>query len=198
MANAGQSLQVSSLFSAVDAEGDPLTYFFEDGTAAASSGHFVLNGTALANGAAFHVSAAQLAQLTFVAGSVDDNLSMQVGDDKGALSAGVGIEVHVTSGASGSAGALVVNNAGFTAFSTAANDPEQFRFADSASPAQPSGILGDGLHSASAGAEFAVHPAAATAAGAAIANAVIPDLFGDTAALHDLHPSAHLADYFIV
>ena len=94
-ASAGQSLQVSGLFSATDADGDALTYFFQDGTPAANSGHFVLNGTAIAQGAAFNVGAAQLAQLTFVAGSVDDNLSMQLADDKGALSAAAGFHVHI-------------------------------------------------------------------------------------------------------
>ncbi len=94
-ASAGQSLQASSLFSAVDADGDALTYFFQDGTSAANSGRFVLNGTAMAQGAGFNVSAAQLAQLTFVAGSVDDNLSMQLADSHDALSAAAGVQVHV-------------------------------------------------------------------------------------------------------
>jgi hypothetical protein len=59
------------------------------------SGHFVLNGTALANGAGFHVTgAAQLAQLSFVAGTIDDDLSMQLADDKGALSPGAALHVH--------------------------------------------------------------------------------------------------------
>jgi hypothetical protein len=199
-ASAGQSLQVSSLFGATDAEGDPLTYFFEDGTSAANSGQFVLNGAALANGAGFHVNATQLAQLTFVAGSVDDNLSMQLADDKGALSAGAGFQVDVGAGAAGSA----------TAFSAAAS-PDQFQFADSASntpvPGAPSpGNLDTGLQpahdanpaaGASAAAEFAAHLAAGSPAGAAIANAVIAD-FGDTAAVPELHPSAHLSDYFMV
>jgi uncharacterized delta-60 repeat protein len=95
-ANAGQSVQAASLFSATDADGDTLTYFFQDGTSAANSGHFVLNGTAIAQGAGFHVTgAAQLAQLSFVAGSVDDDLSMQLADDKGALSAAAGFHFHV-------------------------------------------------------------------------------------------------------
>ena len=50
-ASVNQSLQLSSLFSATDAEGDTLTYFFQEGTSSASSGHFVLNGTAIAQGA---------------------------------------------------------------------------------------------------------------------------------------------------
>ncbi len=94
-ASAGQPLQASSLFSAVDADGDALTYFFQDGTSAANSGRFVLNGTAMAQGAGFNVSAAQLAQLTFVARSVDDNLSMQLADSHDALSAAAGFHVHV-------------------------------------------------------------------------------------------------------
>ncbi len=95
-ASAGQSLQASSLFSATDADGDTLTYFFQDGTSAANSGHFVLNGTALAQGAGFHVTGtAELAQLSFVAGNVDDDLSMQLADDKGALSAAAGFHFHV-------------------------------------------------------------------------------------------------------
>ena len=94
-ANAGQSLQMSSLFSASDADGDPLTYYFEDDTAAANSGHFVLNGTPQAQGAGFGVNAAQLAGVTFVAGSVNDNLSMQLADDKGAVSEGFGFHILV-------------------------------------------------------------------------------------------------------
>ena len=47
---AGQSLQVSSLFSATDADNDALTYYFQDNSTAANSGHFVVNGTAMAAG----------------------------------------------------------------------------------------------------------------------------------------------------
>jgi hypothetical protein len=78
----GQSLQVSTLFSAYDADNDALTYYVQDSSAAASSGHFVLNGTAVANGANFAVSAAQLAGLTYVAGdngSAED-IYMQLSD----------------------------------------------------------------------------------------------------------------------
>jgi hypothetical protein len=186
-ATAGQILQVSSLFSATDPEGDPLTYFFQDGTAAADSGHFALNGTALANGAGFHVTgAAQLASLTFVAGSADDDLSMQVGDDKGALSAAAAFHVHVDNSApAGQSGAFVVNNSGFSTFFTAAG---QFHFADVVLTVPAA------VPDAPAIAESAAHPAAA----AVTANAVVPDLSGDMTALHDAHPLAHLADYFMV
>ena len=80
-ASAGQSLQMSSLFSATDADNDPLTYYFQDSNTAANSGHFALNGTPVA-AASFSVNAAQLAQLVFVAGAMGttDDLSMQVSD----------------------------------------------------------------------------------------------------------------------
>ncbi len=93
-ANAGQPLQVSSLFSASDADGDALTYHFEDETAAANSGYFVLNGTPQAQGASFGVNAAQLAGLTFVAGAVGfpDEWSMQLSDGR-AVSAGEALHV---------------------------------------------------------------------------------------------------------
>jgi uncharacterized protein YhfF len=81
-ANAGQTLQVSSLFGASDADNDALTNKLYDGSAAANSGHFVLNGTAIAADTSFGVSAAQLAQLVFVAGAAGttDDLSMQLSD----------------------------------------------------------------------------------------------------------------------
>ncbi len=93
-ANAGQPLQVSSLFSASDADGDALTYYFQDGTLAANSGYFVLNGTPQAQGAGFSVNAAQLAGLTFVAGAVGfpDDWSMQLSDGR-AVSAGEALHV---------------------------------------------------------------------------------------------------------
>ncbi|MBR0832024.1 M10 family metallopeptidase [Bradyrhizobium manausense] len=74
-ATAGQVIAVSSLFSASDADNDTLTYYLYDNSPAASSGHFVVNGTAVPSGTGYAVTAAQLAQTTFVAGaggSVDD------------------------------------------------------------------------------------------------------------------------------
>ena len=141
-ANAGQSLAASSLFSASDADGDPLTYFFQDSTSAANSGRFVLNGSALAQGAAFNVSAAQLAQLRFVAGSIDDDLSMQVADDKGALSAAAGFHIHVNRAPVLGVPATVTANAGqslqasslFSA-SDADGDPLTYFFHDGTSAA---------------------------------------------------------------
>jgi hypothetical protein len=91
---AGQSLQMSSLFSATDADNDALTYNFYDAGMAANSGHFVLNGTPIAAGTGFSVSAAQLAQLVFVAGAsgTSDDLSMQLSDGFTASSVG---QIHV-------------------------------------------------------------------------------------------------------
>ncbi|HEV7881165.1 cadherin domain-containing protein, partial [Bradyrhizobium sp.] len=87
---AGQPLQVSSWFNAGDADNDALTYFFQDGTATPGSGQFVLNGTALGQGATFGVSAAQLAGLIFVAGAegLADDVTMQLSD--GRATSGVG------------------------------------------------------------------------------------------------------------
>ncbi|MGY8706275.1 M10 family metallopeptidase C-terminal domain-containing protein [Bradyrhizobium sp. 18BD] len=68
-ATSGQTFAASSLFSASDADNDPLTYYLYDDSASASSGHFVVNGTIVPAQTAYIVTAAQLAQTTFVAGS---------------------------------------------------------------------------------------------------------------------------------
>ena len=65
MASSGQVLNASSLFTANDADGDSLMYFFYDNSAAATSGHFTVNGAVQAAGTTFAVSAVQLAQTTF-------------------------------------------------------------------------------------------------------------------------------------
>jgi len=61
-------ISASSLFSVTDAENDVLTYFLYDGTA--GGGHFVVNGTAIADQTVVALSASQLAQTTFVAGGL--------------------------------------------------------------------------------------------------------------------------------
>jgi hypothetical protein len=73
-ATPGQTLQLSGLLSATDADNDPLSFVFYDGTA--GGGHFAINGVTQAANEIFSVSAAQLAQTTFVAGpsGVDDLL----------------------------------------------------------------------------------------------------------------------------
>ena len=73
-AMSGDVLNASSLFTANDADGDSLLYFFYDNSAAATSGHFEINGVTQAAGTTFAVSQAQLAQTTFVAGTTGDDL----------------------------------------------------------------------------------------------------------------------------
>jgi hypothetical protein len=79
-ANSGQVLNASSLFSANDADGDSLLYFFYDNSAAPTSGHFEVNGQVQAAGTTFAVTQAQLAQTTFVAGTTGDDLFVNVWD----------------------------------------------------------------------------------------------------------------------
>ena len=76
----GQVLNASSLFSANDADGDSLLYFFYDNSAAPTSGHFDVNGVVQAAGTTFAVTAAQLAQTTFTAGTTGDDLFVNVWD----------------------------------------------------------------------------------------------------------------------
>jgi hypothetical protein len=80
MASSGQVLVASSLFTANDADGDSLLYFFYDNSAAATSGHFDVNGAVQAAGTTFAVTQAQLATTTFVAGTTGDDLFVNVWD----------------------------------------------------------------------------------------------------------------------
>ena len=79
-ASSGQVLNASTLFTANDADGDSLLYFFYDNSAAATSGHFEINGAAQAAGTTFAVSQAQLANTTFVAGTTGDDLFVNAWD----------------------------------------------------------------------------------------------------------------------
>jgi hypothetical protein len=65
---AHQSFAASSLFSASDADGDTLSYYLYDANSVANSGHFVVNGTVVPPESVYSLSAAQLAQTSFVAG----------------------------------------------------------------------------------------------------------------------------------
>ena len=74
-------IDACSLFSASDADGDTLLYFFYDNTAASTSGHFEVNGVVQAANTTFAVSKAQLAQTTFTAGTTtSDDLFVNVYD----------------------------------------------------------------------------------------------------------------------
>jgi hypothetical protein len=69
----GQTYNASQLFSASDADGDNLLYFFYDNSADPMSGHFTVNGVVQAAGTTFAVSAAQLGSLTFTAGTASSD-----------------------------------------------------------------------------------------------------------------------------
>ena len=80
-ATRGQVINASSLFSASDADGDHLLYFFYDNSADPASGHFTVGGAVQAAGTTFAVSEVQLAQTTFTAGtSSSDDLYVNVWD----------------------------------------------------------------------------------------------------------------------
>jgi hypothetical protein len=75
---AGQTFKASSLFAVSDPNGDPIvTYALQDIT---GSGHFVVNGVVQASNTEIDLTAAQLAQTTFVAGSGTDQLSIRASD----------------------------------------------------------------------------------------------------------------------
>lgn len=93
---AGQVFQLSSLFTASDADNDTLTYFLLDATAGANTGHFMLNGVLQPEGQWIQLTKAQLSQITFVAGqSGADDLVLSVSD----ASSGDLKGVHVTASA---------------------------------------------------------------------------------------------------
>jgi len=78
---AGQTLALSSLFTVSDADGDTMTrYQLWDSTADSNSGHWIVNGQAKAAGTIIDVTAAQLAQTSFVTGTVNDNLQIRAFD----------------------------------------------------------------------------------------------------------------------
>src|SRR5207244_1623326 len=70
----------SSLFTASDADGDSITQYdlYDNG---AGGGHWLLNGTALANGQIDLVSAAQLTQVSYQSGAGTDTLYVRASDD---------------------------------------------------------------------------------------------------------------------
>ncbi|HET7085131.1 MAG TPA: M10 family metallopeptidase C-terminal domain-containing protein [Rhizomicrobium sp.] len=77
----GQSVTLSSLFTVSDADGDTMTrYQLWDSTNDPNSGHFVVNGVAQSAWTVIDVTAAQLTQTSFVAGTVGDNLQIRAFD----------------------------------------------------------------------------------------------------------------------
>ena len=80
-ATRGQVITASSLFTAIDADNDTLLYGLRDNSADPNSGHFTVNGVVQAANQTFVLTAAQLAQTTFTAGSMtSDNLVVNVYD----------------------------------------------------------------------------------------------------------------------
>jgi hypothetical protein len=80
-ATVGESFAASSLFSVTDADGDTITeYQFYDGPVA--TGHFTVNGVVQGINQIVDVSAAQLAQTTFVAGPGTDDVYVRAFDGK--------------------------------------------------------------------------------------------------------------------
>jgi hemolysin type calcium-binding protein len=77
----GQSVAASSLFSVTDADGDAMTrYQLWDSTNDPNSGYFVVNGVAQAAWTVIDITAAQLAQTSFVAGTVGDGIQIRAFD----------------------------------------------------------------------------------------------------------------------
>ena len=80
-ATRGQIIAASALFTATDADGDTLLYGLRDNSADPNSGHFTVNGVVQAANQTFVLTAAQLAQTTFTAGtSSSDDLIVNVYD----------------------------------------------------------------------------------------------------------------------
>jgi serralysin len=105
-ATGGQIFQVSSLFSASDADHDTLTYTFYDTTP--GNGHFLLNGLVQhdGDGKSFTVSAADLPNLTFAAGSSGSDTLMIGANDGHSFSGWHTLTVSVASHAQPAADAL--------------------------------------------------------------------------------------------
>ena len=85
IAASGEAFAASQLFSASDTSGDPiLDYQVEDDSTGASNGFWVLDGAVLPSGQIIEISAAQLPELSFVAGvAALDSLEVAASDSSG-------------------------------------------------------------------------------------------------------------------
>jgi hypothetical protein len=80
-ASPGQTFALSSLFQVSDSDGDAMTrYQLYDNNADPNSGHFVLSGSAQPARTVIDVTAAQLGQIAFIAGTHSDTLQIRVFD----------------------------------------------------------------------------------------------------------------------
>jgi hypothetical protein len=95
-ATAGQTLSASSLFSVTDADNDTITkYQFWDGTT--GGGHFTVNGVTQGVNQIIEVTAAQLAQTSFVVGAGGDDLYVRAYDGTTwSVATGVWDHFHLT------------------------------------------------------------------------------------------------------
>ena len=81
VATSQQVFTMSELFTAADADGDTLLYGLRDTSADPNSGHFTVNGVVQAANQTFVLTAAELAQTTFTAGTTAaDDLIVNVYD----------------------------------------------------------------------------------------------------------------------
>jgi hypothetical protein len=77
----GSSVAASTLFSVTDPDGDTIvTYRLYDQSPDSASGHFLVNGVQQGTNQNINLTASQLAQTTYVAGSAHDRLWVQVYD----------------------------------------------------------------------------------------------------------------------
>jgi hypothetical protein len=190
-ASAGQVIAASSLFTATDADNDPLTYFLYDGTA--NGGHWVVNGVAVADQTVIALSAAQLAQTTFVAGAAGshDDLAVAAFDGQAYSNNTTFSQFHVN-----------VASPSPTSPNTSATGGDQFVFA--ADLGQKNGVV------FSQGSAGNPNPVAVPSAdhfnqtwGAGVAPMDGNGAFGghvdatvDPLALFGLHAAPHAADHF--
>ena len=84
-----------SLFSGSDVDGDTLSYYVYDANIAANSGHFVIGGNAVPAQTITAMSAAQLAQATFVAGAAGTADDIYVEAFDGQVYSGWNAGVHI-------------------------------------------------------------------------------------------------------
>ena len=94
-ATAAQTLQLSSLFSGSDIDGDTLSYYVYDLNPATNSGHFVIGGSVVPAQTITAMSAAQLAQATFVAGAAGTSDDIYVEAFDGQTYSGWNTSVHI-------------------------------------------------------------------------------------------------------
>ena len=83
---------------AATADGDTLTYYLYDTNKAANSGHFIVSGTMVAAKRSMPISAAQLAQITYVAGAAGTSDKIYVQAYDGQPLFGMECGMHVARG----------------------------------------------------------------------------------------------------